>query len=282
MVVGLGLGLLLTVSLGPAAFVALFGRDLLYHPTGLTVPELDALVARGGWTREVLPVPRGEDPAETVTLQGVVRPAPASATWLLFFGGNAMPLDGCKSVLDLLGRDGPMGLASFAYRGYDGSEGKPTQRALLQDARAVVAHLGVRHGVRPESIVLIGQSLGSGVAAFTAAALAEAGTPVKGLVLLSPYTSMAAVFQEHLPVLPVGFAVRDRYPTETIIGEVGADVLIIHGTLDRLIPVTHARQLAASAAGRATLVELPGREHNDLWVDPRTMVAVGEFVRGRE
>ena len=72
--------------------------------------------------------------------------------------------------------------------------------------------------------------------------------------------------------------VRDRFDTEKLVPEIPAPVLILHGEDDDVIPVWHGKALAQAFGAKATLVLLPGRKHNDLWRDPRTVEAVRGFV----
>ena len=262
---------------GPAAVVGLFTRDLLYHPTAVPEDKLDALAQIPGWERAHVEVGEGE----IVRLSGLVRPPGADgAPWIVYCGGNAMSIDTIQVVLRLIGKDLPVGLASFAYRGYDTSEGRPTEAHLKGDLMAVLSALKERYGVAPGRLILAGQSLGTGVVSWAAASLSDAGTPPLGVVLISPYTSMAAVFDSKVPVAPVGFAVRDSYRTDRVIERVKAPVLLIHGDADTLIPLSHSEQLAGQLGDRALLTPISGRGHNDLWGDPRTVEAARGFVLG--
>ncbi len=59
-------------------------------------------------------------------------------------------------------------------------------------------------------------------------------------------------------------------------------LLVLHGSDDEVCPVEDGRAIAA-AAPRATLAEIPGARHNDLWTEPRHAeragAAVQSFVR---
>jgi len=65
---------------------------------------------------------------------------------------------------------------------------------------------------------------------------------------------------------PLGAALRDDLlGLGSIVDRatrVTAPWLLVHGTADEVVPVTHARDLAAAAGGRAGLVELPGVDHS--------------------
>jgi pimeloyl-ACP methyl ester carboxylesterase len=264
---------LVVVVVLPIILTAACGRALLYHPTQLGKRERAMLTSMPGWQQERVQVD------EDLELVGLSRPPPAaSAPWLLFYGGNAMGLVAGQQILSLIAGNAPWGLAVFAYRGYDGSGGRPTEEGLHADALAHVAHLAERHAVGTARLVVIGQSLGTGVAAHLAATLAERGSPPAALVLLSPYTSMAQVFDDQVPLVPVGWVAPDPYRTYRLVDDIDSAVLIVHGSADGLIRVEHGRRLAQAFGDRALYLELDGRHHNDLWDDPRTAVAIREMV----
>ena len=60
-------------------------------------------------------------------------------------------------------------LLAFDYRGYGRSEGVPNEKGILADARAARAWLARRAGIAEQDVVLLGESLGGGVAVDLAA-----------------------------------------------------------------------------------------------------------------
>lgn len=243
--------------------VTLFAcRSFLYHPTA------DVAAPPPGWSAQRFRA------APDVELSGLVRTSSAGGPWILFFGGNASPIGGNRQILDLVDRTGSIGLAVFSYRGYDESDGAPEEQVLKSDARAIVRFLEETHGFAPSQLILLGQSLGSGVASHLAAELSREGRPPQALVLLSPYTSIARVFDDVVPLVPVGWAVSDRWDTAALVPEIACPVVIVHGAQDQLISIEHGRRLAKAFGARARLVELEAAGHNDLFRDPRTIDAI--------
>ena len=108
------------------------------------------------------------------------------------------------------------GVYMMTYRGYGGGTGSPTETANVADARLAYGAL-VLEGVEPASIVLYGESLGSGIAVR----LATERT-VGGLVLDAPYTSIVDVAAQAYPFLPVRLLIADRYETTKYIAQVRA------------------------------------------------------------
>ena len=165
------------------------------------------------------------------------------------------------------------------YRGFGGNPGAPTEEGLFADARSTLAWLA-GEGVAGRDLILYGESLGSGVATAMASELAAAGTPVAGVILEAPFTSMAAAAQFHYPILPARWLVLDRYDSLSRIGGIGTRLLILHGEADRTVPFALGRQLYESAAEPKSFLPLPGIGHVAHFERPEAVEAVRDFVLG--
>lgn len=256
-----------------AAFLAsaCCGRSLLYGRTKLDGAGRAALAQKPGWSAATLSI--GD-----VDLQGLVRkPARRSATWILYFGGNATPLDGSVWILERIRGDEDLGLAVFAYRGYDGSEGQPTQRRLTGDGVAAAKQIAELAG-GPEHVVLVGQSLGSGVATQVTGRLQEDGRAPAGLVLVSPFLSIPKVVRDAVGCTPFCL-VADPWRTEQRAPEIRVPALVLHGTNDTIIPAKQGEGVAAAIPG-ARFVPIEGRDHNDVWTE-EAAESVRRFVLSR-
>ena len=144
------------------------------------------------------------------------------------------------------------------YRGYGGNPGSPTEEGLAADARAAHRYLVDERGVDPGRVLLWGESLGAAVAVR----LARERT-IGGLVLRSPFTSLADVGAVHYPFLPVRLLLRDRYPVAEQVARVRVPTTVVLGTADRIVPPAESRAVADAAAQLHRRVEVPGADHND-------------------
>ena len=145
----------------------------------------------------------------------------------------------------------------FDYRGYGKSTSQIESEAQLHaDVRAAWESVSPRYIGMP--IVVFGRSLGTGLATRLAADVAPAL-----VVLVTPFTSLAAVGQRHYPLVPEFVA---KYPlrSDAIIGTVRSPILLIAGTQDRLTPVSDGEQLKALARSPAELLVIDGAGHNDI------------------
>lgn len=255
------------------AVVALFyfnQQRLLYvADTRLVTPAEAGL---GGFESVGIPTPDGE------RLQAWWRapPQPGEGA-VLYWHGNAGSLVQRRDRFEDMAEAG-LGVLAVSYRGYGGSTGRPSEAALIGDAKTALDWLGRR--VPAERTAVFGESLGSGVAIALAAE-----RDVGGLVLDSPYGSIERVAARLYPWLPVSLLASERFDSEARIGRVSEPVLISHCTTDRLIPITEARRLEARAKSPVVLHAVPGCAHVEGWSEAparaRMIAALQAFTEGR-
>lgn len=158
----------------------------------------------------------------------------------------------------------------FDYRGYGENGGSPTEQNLIGDARRIWDYATSELGVRPEQIILWGESLGGGVATQLAASLCDEGVVPGGLMLRGTFTALTDTAACHYPWLPVRWLLVDRYESIERIPNVTCPLLVIHGRQDRIVPFEQGERLFAAAPdeshdGRPKMfVELPDAGHNDI------------------
>lgn len=204
---------------------------------------------------------------------------------VLFLPGNGGNRSWRSEELDLLARMGA-DVFLFDYRGYGDNPGKPSEEGLATDARAAWRYATEVRGVPPERIVLLGESLGGGVATRLAWELSRAGTPPGGLILKSTFDSLVETARHLYPWLPVRWALVDRFPSVDRIPEVTSPLLVIHGRRDRIVPFERALILFAAAPEASIsgvpkkFAELPAANHNDILSVERPAYAnhVQEFL----
>lgn len=224
-------------------------RALIYHPDQASPPPPDGVAEVALRTADGLDLTAWElAPVAAADREAAVLLAP----------GNAGNRGGRLELGQALAAAG-FTVLLLDYRGYGGNPGSPTEEGLSLDAAAAWDHLRTRFAAG--RILLFGESIGAGVAA---ALSAEAGPG--GLVLRSPFTDLAAVGQEHYPVLPVGLLLRDRFPVTEDLARNEAPVVVIYSESDEIVPADQSRAVAdaAEASGTpVTVVEVASQGHND-------------------
>jgi fermentation-respiration switch protein FrsA (DUF1100 family) len=182
---------------------------------------------------------------------------PGQPTLLYFHGNGGTLLARADRIRRFLG-DG-LGVFMPAYRGYSGSTGSPSEAALIADAKLAHDHL-LGMGLRPEDIVIYGESLGTGVAVQLAADRRAAG-----VVLDAPYTSLLDIARLHYPFIPVKLFLLDTFASVDHIKRIDAPLLVMHGTEDRVIPLESGKALYDAANQPKQMAVLRGAGHSDLY-----------------
>lgn len=177
---------------------------------------------------------------------------------LLYFHGNGDPLAYRARRIALFQGQG-FGIYMMAYRGYSGSTGAPTEALITADARLAYDAL-TADGVGPSEIVIYGESLGTSVAAQTAAV-----RPSLALILEAPFTSMVDAWAQFVPFLPVSRLLTDRFDTLSVITDVSQPIMIMHGERDRLVSFRLGRQLYDAAPRPKRFVAFPSARHANLY-----------------
>ena len=205
-----------------------------------------------------------------VTPRGAV-PAPLA----IYFGGNAEEVSWMlDSVGDpVAGATPGVGWLVVDYRGYGASAGEPTEAALFADALAWFDRAETLAGVDAKRIYAFGRSLGSGVAVTLAA-----HRPLAGVLLVTPYDSMAAVAKHHYSWLPVDALLKHRFDSIALAPALRAPLLTLIAERDEVIPPAHAGRLFEAWGGPKERVLLHGATHNTTDRDPAFWPTIRRFL----
>src|SRR5258706_13661365 len=186
--------------LGLCALLFLFQRSLIYFP--------HPRASSSGATTITLPV-------EGARVLVTARPH-SGPNALVYFGGNAEDVSYSLPSFSAAFPDHAIYL--LHYRGYGGSSGTPGETALFSDAIALFDKVRIEHG----NVVVVGRSLGSGVAVHLASV-----RPVARLVLVTPYNSIQEIAARQFPYLPVRWLLRDRYESWKYAKQVAVPTLLV-------------------------------------------------------
>lgn len=215
--------------------------------------------------------------APGVRLHARLHDAPGAVAHVVLFHGNGEVVSDYDEAAAMFARAGAA-LSVVDYRGYGRSEGTPSLRALLGDARPAFEGIAAQLSSLP--ILVMGRSLGSACAAELCRVLPEAPA---GIIFESGFSDVT------------GFALRrglaasmiDREDVDTIgplkkLSGCQAPLLVLHGERDQLIPASEGRAAFEASGARARdkrLVLIPGRGHNDLSFHPLYWEELGAFVQ---
>jgi pimeloyl-ACP methyl ester carboxylesterase len=188
---------------------------------------------------------------------------------ILYFGGNAE--DVLYTASEASNFDA-RAVVVVNYRGYGGSSGKPGQQALYDDGLAVYDYV-LKRGAPAEHIVVMGRSLGSGVASMLAGS-----RPVGGAILITPFDSLAAVAAGHYPFVPVRLLLHHPFPSSDWAQRTRARALLLAADHDAVVPATHAQKLFQAWAGPKQIHVLAQTGHNDIEMHADYYRLINEFL----
>jgi pimeloyl-ACP methyl ester carboxylesterase len=224
---------------GVVCVLLYFGqRSLLYHPMAESQsPHAQAIrLERDGVSLKIWEIARPGDGA------------------VIYFGGNG---DNAAWYVDDFAKTFPdRSIYLVNYRGYAGSTGLPTEKALLADAEAVFDKVHESHS----DVAVIGRSLGSGVAVYLAGV-----RDVHKLVLVTPYDSIEHLAEAQVAWIPVSWILEDKFDSLARAKKVQAPVLVLMAEHDTVVPrASTQRLLAAFAAPHVEAKTIRAADHNSI------------------
>lgn len=213
--------------------------------------------------------------ADGVKLFGWYVEARADAGVLLWCHGNAGTIINRLENLRELYRLG-LSVFLFDYRGYGRSQGTPTEDGLYQDAVGAYDYLTRVRQIRPERIVVFGRSLGAAVATELVSM-----KPAAGLILESPFPSIAAVAKYHYGGIPVHWLLGAEFNLLGRLPHLSLPTLVIHGDRDDIIPIELGRQVFEMAKPPKWWYAIAGADHNNTYQvgGPSYFRRLAEFIQ---
>lgn len=145
------------------------------------------------------------------------------------------------------------------YRGFGkSSAGLPSEATAREDARAAWTWLAARHPKQHRYI--FGHSLGGAIGIDLAASVKDES----GTIVESTFTSIADVVSSFKwGWLPFSALITQRFEAISKVQDIGAPLLVVHGTADSLINPTLGRKLYEAATVPKMFVLVEGGSHHN-------------------
>lgn len=252
------LGLLYLLAL---VAVYAFQEALLFHPTPL--PEDHTLQIPGDFEELEIPVEEG------VYLNSALFRTDGPKGLLLYFHGNAGTVERCSPIAQRFLQQ-KWDVLIVDYRSFGKSDGALDGQSFLSDALDCYDFSTSSLGY--DTVVVYGQSIGSGLAASVAAQ-----RDVAALCLEAPYYSMRDLASEKVPWLPIDLVLRYPLLTNEYLKDVHCPTIIFHGHSDAVIPFSHSQRLKSEFPS-IHLVELVAAGHNNCSLYPQYQVGLRNFL----
>ena len=205
-----------------------------------------------------------------------------TAPVLLYFHGNGSN-NGDLSELATIFYRLEVSVLLIDYRGYGKSSPIfPNETRVYEDAEAAWQYLTQKRQIEPQRIFVYGHSLGGAIAIE----LATKHPEMAGLIVEGTFTSMKkmAEFMPLLKMFPLDWLVTQRFDSKSKIARLQTPILILHGTADRTIPVSMAKELFAVAPQPKQLEIIPLANHNNLpeFGDRQYFTVLKQFIAANQ
>lgn len=270
---------------------------MLFHPTPLEEARLEYIQRTYPEALEITITPT-ENNSSSVTLHGWLSPCDRGSSVInkkpcpviIYFGGNAEEVswmlgEASEKLLDqaslIQGHTNYLkgySLALVNYRGYGLSTGKPGEKTMYSDAISVYTYIVSRGDIDQEQVVIMGRSIGTGVAVHLASYMESIQSPARGVVLVSPYDSLVRVAGHLYKYLPVGLLMKHRFEAIELAPKIRSPLLAILAENDKIIPLENSRKLIAAWGGETTEELIKGHGHNDSHYSNEYRESIKDFL----
>lgn len=188
---------------------------------------------------------------------------------ILFSHGNAVDIGQMSSFFTGLGSRINCNIFSYDYSGYGISTGRASEKNLYADIDAAWNTLRTRYGISPENIILYGQSIGT-VPTIDLAARYQVGAVIlhsplmSGMRVAFPTTKRTWFF--------------DVFPSIDKVPKISSPVLVIHGTEDEVIDLSHGIAIYERCPRPVEPLWVEGAGHNDIELFSQYLERLKKFV----
>ncbi|HSC37167.1 MAG TPA: alpha/beta fold hydrolase [Chitinophagaceae bacterium] len=205
------------------------------------------------------------------TLNGLLFTADSSKGLVFYLHGNAGSLDSwgeVASAYTALHYD----VFILDYPGYGKSGGTIKNQQQLYD-NVQDAYTNLLSSYTDSNIVILGYSIGTGMAAM----LAAQHHP-KMLILQAPYFNLPDMMRHTFPFLPT-FLLKYKFRTNEFLPRVSSPVVLFHGDADEVIYYGSSLKLKELCKPGDRLITLKGQGHNGMTENPDYINALGKLLR---
>lgn len=155
-------------------------------------------------------------------------------------------------------------LVIVGYRGYGHSEGKPSEKGLEKDAKAIIEWTFNNKKIDPLQVYCYGPVLGGAVSLYGAQFYM---TKLKGIILENTFTNMAAMVDDTYWIFRLlrPLILANYWPNDKRIENTTTPILFISGTASDSNDDMHQLRDLAKKSIYTDFLEVPGGNKNDTW-----------------
>jgi pimeloyl-ACP methyl ester carboxylesterase len=263
----IGLAVTFIILYGGASFYLYLNQDkYIYYPMPLAEETRAQLEHQPG----ISPLSIKAD--DSIMLHGWIHHTTGTSkqSVILYFGGNAEEIS--YRVMEF-GRLSGWTTISLNYRGYGDSQGKPSQKSLFRDALTLYDNVAARSDIDSRRIVIVGYSLGTGVATYLASKRS-----ITAVTLIAPFDSILNITKKDYGYFPVRLLLKHPFESVKYAPSVTCPLLCVIAGNDEVIPAEYSRRLVAAWKGPTQTIEVPGCNHGTILSWPGLLDALNHFL----
>lgn len=170
-----------------------------------------------------------------------------------------------------------MDVIAAEYPGYGlYTSDEPSEKTIVEDATLIVQHCIQNLKYKEENIILIGRSLGTGVALQIGSIYRK----IRAIILISAFLSIRYV-GENLAGTTLSKFLPNVFRNEEVIPLIRSPVLFIHGMNDTLVPWTASQTLYIKCLATKELYLGPSMDHNKMDFKNDIIMPIIKFFSGK-
>ncbi len=240
--------------------------DLLFHPQPNSPAEIAEIInSNPGFDTVGFQMKDGNRTYSFISKDTIEEKLPL----VLYFGGNAEEVSHLMTYQNYFPNTV---MVLVNYRSFGLSEGFISEKTMFSDALEVYDHLITHPDIDPDRIIVIGRSIGTGVATYL-----SSQRKTKATVLITPYENMIDVAFEKYPFVPIGLLINHRFESDKYATTISSPMLALISKNDKVIPKHHAYALTKVWKGKTTVLEVD-EDHNSIMNNEAVWKKIEGFV----
>ena len=240
--------------------------DLLFHPQPTSLSEITEIIKKNpGFDTLCFNMKDGNCTYGFITTDTMEEKLPL----ILYFGGNAEEV---SHLMEYQNYFPNTVMALINYRSFGLSKGFISEKTMFSDALEVYDQLMTNDNIDPNQVIVIGRSIGTGVATYL-----SSQRKTKATVLITPYENMIEVAFEKYPFVPIGLLINHRFESDKYAPNISSPMLALISKNDQVIPKHHAYALTKVWKGKISILEV-NEDHNSIMNNEEVWEKIEEFV----
>lgn len=169
----------------------------------------------------------------------------------------------------------------YDYHGYGKSQGEPNDRNIVEDSVAAYDFMVKDLKVKPDSIVLYGESLGCAVSTSL-----MQSRPVQAVILQSPFINLARTAKDKIAwakIYPDFMFEQNHLDNLVPYKTKHPPLLLIHGDKDWILNPDYSKEIYKAAVQPKQLLILEGKGHNDIYPEHamKVVATINQFLASK-